>query len=778
MKRPTCLLSCLVLLISLALVSCSEDPTIPDLELKLTRVVFEKAKNDSLVADVEASINHDERTVLATIDVGDLSSLEPSLYGEGAGSYEPAGKQDFSNPVFYNIISKDGFSSLGYLITVVPGGDASAVALAKQWLTVGYAAGESASAVSNDVTLVGSSTNGCAISWESSETNIVIAGNVGTVFRPSYSSGNIVVTLTATISKGAAKTTKSFILSLAKKEITDQERLNEDLGAAVIGYQSGDSATSITKDLTLPLAGTAHGSAFVWTSSNTAVIANDGTVTRPEFGPAGDALVTLHLAGTKNAASGERIFANLKVLQKEDPAIALVAAAQAALAITYQAGESASAVTNNVTLPSSVGAVTVSWESSLPATISTNGTVTRPPFASGDSTVRLTARLSKTTYPGAPERTATKTFDLTVIKLPPSDSESVAADAAELAITYAAGDSATSITQNVGLTNRGSWGSTISWAVTTGTAIAANGTITRPGYSAGDATVTLTATIQKGTQSTNKVFDGLIVKKLAPVTDAEKVSADKDNLAIGYQGGDSAAGVTKSLTLATTGTNAGVTITWVSSDPAVIGTDGTVTQPAIGQPDVTLSLTATITSGGVSETKSFTVTVKALRAFAALFDGSDFETVMSLNSASGITHTWSSDQFVDGAKSLHVKGKLTKGGKLLATGKICKPKGSHTKVVFWIKGKSTGSNTASLSVFQLCGNNYYLLGTKTDADVVDGGITLSEGSNNNYNGHFEFNNWTKIILPLPSGKDPAGRAFEIRGGKGNYDFYIDSVSYE
>lgn len=611
MKRSFLLL--LIIVGSFFIASCADDPVVPGIDLKLTRVVFETAKNTGLIADVEASINHADRSVLAQINGGELSALEPTLYALGAGSYEPSGKQDFSNPVFYNIISRDGFSSLGYMVTVLPGGDAYDVALARQWLDVVYAAGESALAVTNNVTLASSSTNGCTIAWQSSGTNIVVSGTSGAVYRPPFSAGNVSVTLTATISKGNASTTKTFTLLIIRQGITDQERVNEDVGAATIGYAGGDSATSITKNLTLPASGTANGSTFVWTSSNAAVIANNGTVTRPDYGPAGDALVTLHLRGTKNAASAERKFVDLKVLQKEDPAITNVAAVKAALAIGYAADESASAVTNNITLPTLENGVAISWASSVPGTIATDGTVVRPAFTAGDASVTLTASLSQTTFVGSPERTGIKTFTLTVIKLPPNDAEAVAATKAALAIVYSTGESAAAIKNDLTLATSGLYGATVAWASSIPATISTTGVVTRPSYSDGDATVTLTAAISRGVVNDTKEFANQIVIKNVPSTDDEKVATDKANLEIGYAAGDSASSVTKNLTLATTGTNAGVTIAWGSSDAGVIGTDGIVTRPAIGQPDASVTMTATITSGSVNDTKVFNLTVKALQ---------------------------------------------------------------------------------------------------------------------------------------------------------------------
>lgn len=56
----------------------------------------------------------------------------------------------------------------------------------------------------------------------------------------------------------------------------------------------------------------------------------------------------------------------------------------------------------------------------------------------------------------------------------------------------------------------------------------------------------------------------------------------------------------------------GSVITWKTSDSSVIALDGTVTRPEIGQPDQSVTLTATaIFAGGAAEEKPFTVTVKA-----------------------------------------------------------------------------------------------------------------------------------------------------------------------
>lgn len=72
--------------------------------------------------------------------------------------------------------------------------------------------------------------------------------------------------------------------------------------------------------------------------------------------------------------------------------------------------------------------------------------------------------------------------------------------------------------------------------------------------------------------------------------------------------------VTSRITLPAAGPN-GSTITWASSDEALVSpTTGNVTRPQNGQGDKQAVLTATISCGGSSDTKIFTVTVKELGA--------------------------------------------------------------------------------------------------------------------------------------------------------------------
>jgi len=93
----------------------------------------------------------------------------------------------------------------------------------------------------------------------------------------------------------------------------------------------------------------------------------------------------------------------------------------------------------------------------------------------------------------------------------------------------------------------------------------------------------------------------------ASVTDADKVAADKEALDLG----DTTA-VTANLTLPTTGSAFGSTITWATTDASVITDAGVITR--VGE-NKTATLTATITSGTATDTKEFTVTVPGYEVY-------------------------------------------------------------------------------------------------------------------------------------------------------------------
>ena len=193
--------------------------------------------------------------------------------------------------------------------------------------------------------------------------------------------------------------------------MTDADAVKRAKNALRIDYAEGDSAESVTQDVRLPTAGE-NGVAIAWESGNSAVIAIPppppdsepitGTVNRPDDA---NTEVTLTATLTKNDARDERRF-TLTVIISEDGTA--VQRAKSALMIGYAAGDSRTSVTQNVSLPTGgANGVSVSWESSDAARISTTGTVTRPSAANTE--VILTATLTKN------DASDTRTFTLTVV---------------------------------------------------------------------------------------------------------------------------------------------------------------------------------------------------------------------------------------------------------------------------------------------------------------------------------------------------------------------------
>ncbi len=118
--------------------------------------------------------------------------------------------------------------------------------------------------------------------------------------------------------------------------------------------------------------------------------------------------------------------------------------------------------------------------------------------------------------------------------------------------------------------------------------------------------MTFTATSREGVS--------IMGSRLIPRTDAQVVTAIYNELSLG-----NTSAVTGDIVLPTSGAR-DATITWVSSNPAVLSNTGAVTSPTR---DTTLMLTATITKGTTSLVKQFTVTVRKPGSLLAnyTFDG-------------------------------------------------------------------------------------------------------------------------------------------------------------
>jgi putative cell wall-binding protein/beta-xylosidase len=150
------------------------------------------------------------------------------------------------------------------------------------------------SAVEADLALPATAPNGSAVTWSSDAPGVV--SNTGAVTRPAAGSPDAPVILTATLARGAATDTKQFPVTVLALP-SDQADVDEAAAALAI-----PKVDDVRGNLTLP--GAPAGIELSWASSDAAVIAVDGVVTRP----AADTPVTLTATLTKGEASATRSF--------------------------------------------------------------------------------------------------------------------------------------------------------------------------------------------------------------------------------------------------------------------------------------------------------------------------------------------------------------------------------------------------------------------------------------------------------------------------------------
>ncbi|NME69866.1 immunoglobulin-like domain-containing protein [Flammeovirga aprica] len=371
---------------------------------------------------------------------------------------------------------------------------------------------------------------------------------------------------------------------------TDDELVAEAKENLEITYASGEDATNVTHDVTLPSVGQ-NDVTVSWSSSDATAITDAGVVTRQDE----DTEVTLTATLTKNEATATKEF-TLKVIAREPTDEELVASAKENLAIIYADDEGANSVTQDVTLTTTgENDVTVSWSSSNATVVTDAGVVTRQ---DEDTDVTLTATLTKN------EATATKEFTITVLgegTPPPTDEELVALAKENLEITFAEGEDAMTVTQDVTLPTSGENAVTIAWASSNTSVVSETGVVTRDEV---DTDVVLTATLTKNEATATKEFTIKVLLEEREPTEEELVEEAKNALEIVFEEGDDADNVSRNITLTTNGIN-NTSITWDASAHSNITNAGVVT---ITDNAVTASIVATISLGNFSDQKSFTLT--------------------------------------------------------------------------------------------------------------------------------------------------------------------------
>ncbi|MCQ6557704.1 immunoglobulin-like domain-containing protein [Paenibacillus mendelii] len=386
---------------------------------------------------------------------------------------------------------------------------------------------------------------------------------------------------------------------------TDNQRVSKDKSALQVRYRKGDSASHVTGPVVLDKKGK-NGSSVEWSSNKPAIISHNGlTVNRPS---GSDEIVIMTATIRYKQALATKSF----TLRVKGTAAALtdvqrVELDKAALQILFNGSDTAASVTQplkELPVKGKNGSL-IKWYSGAPNIISSDGKiVNRPVTGTGDAVVALTAVIQ---YNSAAD---VKMFQVTVKQLMP-DAQRVAADKAALEIDYGGKDSVASVTRPFdALPARGMNGSTITWTSSAPAIISNDGkTVHRPANGAGDIGVIFTASITSGGITDYKVF---IVTVKQEFTIAEKVAADKAELAITFAEKDTAASVTKPIGLPTKGYH-GSTIMWYSNMPAIISNTGAVlNRPAQGQGDATVTMTAVISNSGISDMRSFVIRIKQM----------------------------------------------------------------------------------------------------------------------------------------------------------------------
>ncbi len=302
------------------------------------------------------------------------------------------------------------------------------MAAAKTALTtadITFTTGEDASKVIQDITLSAAGTDGTSITWASNNAAIAVAGTVGTVTRPDASSGDATVTLTATITKGSATDTKAFVLTVLKEEPIDIGTLGSF--TISVANKTAETSTEGSHSVTVN-GGLSSGTDYTLSITDPLTITNAGVITIPNtYTSTGTHQITVTATGKGNYLGTKTAIFTLTVVLSDADA---VAAAKAALDITYGGSDNAGSVTQDLTLPTSGDEGTaISWSSDNTAIVAATGAVSRPSASSSDAVVTLTATITKGTA------TDTKTFVLTVVKLKTEADMFSYVDAADGAVT-------------------------------------------------------------------------------------------------------------------------------------------------------------------------------------------------------------------------------------------------------------------------------------------------------------------------------------------------------
>jgi len=304
--------------------------------------------------------------------------------------------------------------------------------------------------------------------------------------------------------------------------------------------------------------------AAIKSSSNTGVIALNGTITPPSV----DTTVTLVLTITKTATGQTADTGNINVVVPGSP----TAVANGITSITNPA-----AGVTTLTLPAVPNGYTIAIKQSTNTGIIALDRTISPKFSAQQ--VQLILEVTKTSNSTKHE---TISITVTVPTLPAATTLNTATTAAQVQSALTALGLDLSAYNTLDLTQKG----TVAQAIL-------DNRPTPGGY-------TDKAAIQAA-------INLAINTAIAAAQDKDAVAAAKALLDIGYIPGDSITSVTQNLTLAPS--SGGVTIIWTSDNQSIISNTGTVIRPSYTAGNATVKLTANLSKNLAADMKEFTITV-------------------------------------------------------------------------------------------------------------------------------------------------------------------------
>ncbi len=367
----------------------------------------------------------------------------------------------------------------------------------------------------------------------------------------------------------------------------------------------GDEPKEINYDLFLPTEG-GYGSSISWESTDTTVIAEDGKVTTPSIDE--DPRYATLTATISRGRAEDIVKTFSYIVTANDPDVLNADYNWLEYKEILNKNYEKDRIFSDLNLPrSGKYGSDINWISSSPTYLDAFGKVTNPSLSEGNQNVTLTATISKGGF------SQTKEFDFIVIA-ELNDSDRVYADSTWLHEEILNGNSdLRNVTTDLNLHTVGINGSSISWQLNNPGYIDVNGTVYRPAYEEGDKEVTLAATINYGSVTIDTTFY-VLVKAMAQ-SDEGKVQDDlvwlSEERILNVN--TDINNIVKDLNLPTIGEKGSI-ISWESSDITVVDTNGTVNRPKYPEEDKSVTLTATVTSGSISESKKFDLIVKAMEA--------------------------------------------------------------------------------------------------------------------------------------------------------------------